>query len=96
MSTTIQIVRATPPKWNADGTAFGNENAMFKITTVPDEMLYEDSDGELIRTGGGGITCIIEGLAHHKGFAYNTHKHTTLVCNREEAVALIKDYHIGS
>ena len=88
---TIYIKKSTPPKWNADGTSFGNELGMFKITTVPDEMLYEDSDGELIRTGGGGITCIIEGLAHHKGFAYNTHKHTTLVCNREEAVALIKD-----
>ena len=88
----MYIVRdPMPPRWNADMTAFGNDDGMYKITPVPDEMLYEDSDGELIRTGGGGITCVIEGFVHSKGFAFNTKHGTTLVSNREEAVALIKN-----
>ena len=91
---TIQIVRdSAPPKWNAEGTEFGNGDGMYKIATVPDELLYEDSDGELIRTGGGGITCIIHGLVHYKGVAFNMKHGTTLVNNKEEAVHLIKSFH---
>jgi len=91
---TIQIVRdSKPPRWNAEGTEFGNKDGMYKITSVPDGLLYEDSDGELIRTGGGGITCIIERLVHHKGVAFNIKRGTTLVNNKEEAVELIKSFH---
>ena len=59
----------------------------------PQRLLYEDSDGALIRTGGGGITCIIERLVHHKGVAFNIKRGTTLVNNKEEAVELIKSFH---